>query len=426
MNGLTYELGKLEKEIIPRESKRAIKDFVDDLTLEGISEIRRKNYIQRLRVVARWIPDSFLTPGKEDIRKVFLNLSGNFERTFRGTHEKVTKHYSEYTKATYLDMMKRFYRWRFGEEESKRLLGNIKIDKKKLPHKVPEDMITQNEIDLLTKNCRNSRDRALFATLYDSGCRIGELMLMKIENLSFDDYGAILRVPWEGKTGFRNVRIVGNSIVYLKTWLAEHPRIEDKQAPLFCNVNKKPGKRLDHQQIYSIIDRTLRRASIKKRIHPHLFRHTRATILASKPLAGSVFEDQMGWIHGSKQTQTYVHLGGKQQDIAILKAYGINVEEDSGSEARPKTCPRCGELNAYNAAICKKCWIPLTTEEILRAKEEQSRVTKALKESDLISDDAKDLLDPDNLKGLAKMLIKIEKNGQLDKLIELARQKEDH
>ena len=356
---------------------------------------------------------------------MFLYLSGGFERSFKGEHEKVVKHYSEYTKATYLDMMKRFYRWKLGEEESKRLLGNIKIDKKKLPHKSPEDMITQSEIDLLIKSCRNNRDRALFATLYDSGCRIGELMLMKIENLSFDDYGAILHVPWEGKTGFRNVRIVGNSIVYLKNWLAEHPRIDDKQAPLFCNVNKKPGNKLDHQQIYSIVDRTLKRANIKKRIHPHLFRHTRATILASKLLASSVFEDQMVWIHGSKQTQTYVHLGGKQQDIAILKAYCVNVEEDSGSEATPKECPRCGDLNTYNAAICKKCWIPLTTEGILRAKEEQGKVVEVLKESDLISEDAKDLLDPDNLKGLAKLLIKIEKNGQLNKLIELARKKKE-
>lgn len=35
-------------------------------------------------------------------------------------------------------------------------------------------------------------------------------MVIQIQNVSFDQIGGggILRVPWEGKTGFRNVRIV--------------------------------------------------------------------------------------------------------------------------------------------------------------------------------------------------------------------------
>ena len=42
----------LKKENIPEKDKKKITGFVDDLALEGISEIRRKNYIQRLRVAA--------------------------------------------------------------------------------------------------------------------------------------------------------------------------------------------------------------------------------------------------------------------------------------------------------------------------------------------------------------------------------------
>lgn len=36
----------------------------------------------------------------------------------------------------------------------------------------------------------------------------------------------------------------------------------------------------------------------------------------------------MGWIHDSRMTQTYVHLSGRDQDNAILKAYGIDVKDE--------------------------------------------------------------------------------------------------
>lgn len=56
----------------------------------------------------------------------------------------------------------------------------------------------------------DARDKALIATLYDSRCRIGELLLMKIRNATFGEYGEVLEVPWGGKTGFRNVIIASH------------------------------------------------------------------------------------------------------------------------------------------------------------------------------------------------------------------------
>ncbi|WMT43656.1 MAG: hypothetical protein RE469_05450 [Cuniculiplasma divulgatum] len=37
----------------------------------------------------------------------------------------------------------------------------------------------------------------------------------------------------------------------------------------------------------------------------------------------------MGRVHGSSMTQTYVHLSGRDQDNAILKAYGIEVKDEA-------------------------------------------------------------------------------------------------
>ena len=49
-NTLDYEKKMLSREKIPNEARDAILNFVDDLQLENISEVRRINYMQRLRL----------------------------------------------------------------------------------------------------------------------------------------------------------------------------------------------------------------------------------------------------------------------------------------------------------------------------------------------------------------------------------------
>ncbi|QRF75149.1 Site-specific recombinase XerD [Thermoplasmatales archaeon] len=102
---------------------------------------------------------------------------------------------------------------------------------------------------------------------------------------------------------------------------------------------------MTYDDLHSTLKKTLRRAGIKRRIYPHLFRHTRATILASRATEAPL-ETQMDWMHVSRMTQTYLHLSGRDHNMAILKVYGIEVKEDSSIDSeRPLNCPRCNEPN---------------------------------------------------------------------------------
>ena len=47
------------------------------------------------------------------------------------------------------------------------------------------------------------RDKSFIQTLYESGCRIGELLALQIKHVKIDDFGAVLLV--NGKTGQRRV-----------------------------------------------------------------------------------------------------------------------------------------------------------------------------------------------------------------------------
>src|SRR5207248_10505295 len=111
-----------------------------------------------------------------------------------------------------------------------------------------------------------------------------------------------------------------------------------------------------------VIKMAAEHVGLRKRRQPHLFRHTRATELAKK-VTEAPLEAQMGWVPGSGMAKVYVHLSGRDQDAAILKAHGIELDEgDTEQTARPKQCPRCESQNASNAKFCRKCGMPLEEE----------------------------------------------------------------
>lgn len=393
---IEYERRMLSKESIPETAKKAITDFVDgELILENLSEKRRMNYYQRLRVAARWIPDGFLNPSEDDIKKIMLKLNDG---------------YSEWTRDTYIKMLKKFYRKTLPKKKFESLFEDVRI--KQPRQKIQQsDLITVEEVRAIIDSCNNARDRAIFSTLYDSGCRIGELLLMKIRSVRFDNYGAVLEVPFEGKTGTRQVRIIGDSVPYLRAWLDNHPNRNDVNAPLFCNISEGiRGRAMTYDDVRKALKSALKRANITKRIYPHLFRHTRASILASM-VAEASLEAQMGWVPGTKQMATYVHLSGKQTDTAILKAYGVEVQDNGISEPRPVKCQRCGEPNPSDASYCRKCWLPLTIEATLDLKAKEDHIEQELESRGLINS---------QIKTLIENMPETERTGILASIIELA------
>ncbi len=63
-----------------------------------------------------------------------------------------------------------------------------------------------------------------------------------------------------------------------------------------------------------------------RRVYAHLFRHTRATLLAQN-VAQAPLSKQMGWTQASQMAKVYVHLSDRQQDEAILKGYEKDKEK---------------------------------------------------------------------------------------------------
>jgi integrase len=165
----------------------------------------------------------------------------------------------------------------------------------------------------------NSRDRAIISCFYESGARRGEQLSAKIKNIELDEYGAVITFP-EGKNGARRVKLIF-SAPYLREWLDDHPRKDDRDAPLWCTLDKHAGP-ISVTGLVNVFNRCGEKAGIEKKVNPHSFRHDRATHLAAN-FTEQQLKMYLGWSPTSTQPATYVHLSGKGMDDAVLKMYGI-------------------------------------------------------------------------------------------------------
>ena len=289
---------------ISEHNKFLINEFIDNCYIDRLGEHRIIKYISVLKNIAIAINVDFDKLEIQQLRKYISML----ERSNK----------SEWTKHDYKVAICKFYKWLLNDD-SPEVTRWIKTNIKKKNLKSPDEMLTEQDVLLLIDNAKNKRDRALIALLFDVGCRIGEAGTLRIKDLVFDDLGLVIHL--NGKTGYRRVRACW-SISYIKEWLEEHPERDNANIPLFIKFNTKPLEVLKYHAIRMQIIKICKKSGINKNVHPHIFRHSRATFLA-----GHLTESQMnvyfGWTQGSNMAQTYVHLNGRDIDNAILKANGI-------------------------------------------------------------------------------------------------------
>lgn len=235
----------------------------------------------------------------------------------------------------------------------------------------PTDLLTPDDVKKIANHTNNLRDRALVLVLFESGARIGELQQIKIKDVVFDNYGSLLDL--HGKTGSRRVRLISSSQA-ISNWLQDHPEKSKenfRDSILFASLwGKNRGKLLSYPQINLLLREAAKKAGIKKPVRPHWFRHSRATLLAKK-LPEPVMCNFFGWVPGSKEVGTYVHLSGRDIDRAILKTHGIKIEEDTNEKFEAIVCPRCNIKNDPSLKFCSGCSLGLDEQSIMLYDKEQ-------------------------------------------------------
>jgi site-specific recombinase XerD len=299
--------------------------------------------MNHLRVIAQILKKDYDGADKGDITGVVRKIE--------------EKRYSDWTKHDYKVTLKKFYRWLRDSEEYPDEVRWIKTTVRKCKTKLPGELLTEDDVKRLVNVADNLRDKALVFSLYESGCRISELLSLRLRQVQFDQFGAQFVVS--GGKGSRRVRLILSS-PSLSQWVANHPLSDEPEAPLWVGFGSKNKNRpLSYPSVGKMLRTLKQKAKLTKPVNPHMFRHSRATILA-KHLSEAQLKQIFGWTQASDMASVYVHLSGRDTDDALLNLYGLKKDEDvKETKLKARKCPRCEYVNPATNRFCGKCSLVL-------------------------------------------------------------------
>lgn len=379
---------------IPAQDREDFGGFIQFFIATAKTPNRVVKYLYSLRRLSKLFGKPFRDITKADVEKVIAIIEAN-------------KKYSEWTKRDYKIIIRNYMKWLRGMTEGNEYPEEVKWLKTKLKNKtrLPEEILTEQEVLELAKHTNSSRDKAFVLAVYESGCRIDELRQLRIKHMSFDEYGCRLRVT--GKTGDRVIRLVSSSPA-LSQWKENHPYKNDAEAFLWISQDtKNPYRPVSYTILHNILTGAGKKAGIQKRVNPHSFRHARATHLASK-LTEAQMKDYFGWTLDSGMVASYVHMSGRDIDDAILRANGIRKNGQEGAIIRLQSCESCHALNDPVAMFCTKCNYPMDMAEQRNQKNEAVNnlvmqfLSLLAEQNPKIKDDFRQLVRKNNLEGLFK------------------------
>lgn len=180
------------------------------------------------------------------------------------------------------------------------VLEDIKIPKKA---KTLPKVLTKDEIRALFENTKFGRNRLMLQFMYGSGCRVSEVVGMKVEDINFKEKTAIIR----GGKGNKD-----RMIILSKEWLHGVKKyLNKKKITSEYLFSKKNGKNLTTDTVQRIVRNAAARAKINKHVTPHCLRHSYATHLLEAGTNIRYIQSLLG--HSSlNTTQVYTNVASEQ------------------------------------------------------------------------------------------------------------------
>ena len=112
--------------------------------------------------------------------------------------------------------------------------------------------------------------------------------------------------------------------------------LDNPESPLFVNTgNSNYGKPFEYSSADKMLKRLCKKAGIRK-LHLYLFRHSEVTRRASKLTDGNQ-RSRHGWSPKSTVLAKYTHLTSKDSNDSLLRAYGIEPENEKQDKVSWKT-----------------------------------------------------------------------------------------
>ena len=275
--------------------------------VEGKSLNTVRWYNEAIDLFTRWlsnegIPLTVSAMNEDIMRRWIVSLQ---DKPGRGNHVKA----SAQTVNNRVRSIRAFANWLYHQGHT----SCHRLEKIKAPkfRKAEQEILTDEEIDRIRiaydpRHFLGARNNAIFTLMLDTGLRVNEVVTLRYRDVHFDQR----YVKVVGKGDRERVVPFGNACYQA---LAEYSR----QRPEGCDREmfvQENGKVMGISALKSQTRRLAKLTGIE-RLHPHLLRHTYATIFLLAGGQAHLLQQNLGHT-GLGMVMHYVHLSARQQAIA--------------------------------------------------------------------------------------------------------------
>lgn len=203
--------------------------------------------------------------------------------------------YSKTSQYLAIKALRHFYKY-------KNIQPLINLTVPKRPKKMPNYLSEKEASRLIESSKSNLRDNLIVTLLAHTGVRVGELCSIKISDVDMDE-GVISIFSGKGDRD-RIVVMPENCRKLISDYLRERYRIGSDVDNLLVSRN---GRKLDSTTVQRIVRKAAQEAGIRKKVTPHVLRHTFATAVLRN--GGDIRFIQQLLGHASvATTQIYTHV----------------------------------------------------------------------------------------------------------------------
>ena len=285
-----YEVTKIEsdKEI---SEQNYMELFLAAKRIEGCSEKSLKYYKTTIDMMIATVGKSVKHIETDDIRR-YLTKYQEKKKSSKVTIDNIRR------------ILSSFFSWL--EDEDYILKSPVRrIHKVKIGTNIKETY-SDEALELMRDNCTEPRDLAMIDMLASTGMRVGEMVLLNINDIDFNERECIVFVKGNKE---RVVYFDARTKIHLQNYL--NSRTDDNPA-LFVSL-KAPHERLKIGGIETRLREFGKQLGLHK-VHPHKFRRTLATMAIDK---GMPIEQLQQLLGHRKIDTTLQYAMVKQSNVKI-------------------------------------------------------------------------------------------------------------
>lgn len=267
--------------------KEKVKLFLAVKRLEGLSTSTLSGYNIEFRIFGSYMQKPVSEITTADIRE-FL---GRFEKLKLSSL------------ARKLSILKSFFGW-LADEGLIPTDPTRKIKPPKTEKRLPK-ALTPEELEMMREMCRTTREKAMLEVFYATGGRLSEIQQLDREDINWLEKSTT--VYGKGAKE-RQVFLTVKAAHYLKRYLESR---KDNDSALFV-TERRPYRRLSNRGIQRSFKVIANRVELKKRIHPHVMRHTMATTLLNNGADLGAVQELLGHSNPGT-TKVYAQMSSERK-----------------------------------------------------------------------------------------------------------------